>query len=149
MDRRQFLKYAVTTTAIVGASAIGLNYVLSPNRFSSRAKVDNTTGWVDGQALPFGIADAPAVSYGTRLFVFGGYSRTVKDYRNSVLEFDGHVWTLKSPMPIPCWGPAATIHDDNAYVFGGYPNATAQLYRITSDEWTLLVPCLTLSKVKD
>ena len=30
MDRRQFLKYAGATVAIVGASALGLNYVLRP-----------------------------------------------------------------------------------------------------------------------
>ena len=131
MDRRQFLRYAATATA-VGATAIGLNYVLNPNRH------DNTVGWADDQPLPFGVADAPAVSHGSSLLLFGGYRRNIEDSMNAVLEFDGHVWSSKSSMPTPRWGSAATVYADEAYVFGGYPNAVAERYRITRDEWTSL-----------
>lgn len=134
MDRRRFLKCAVASAAVVGVSALGLDYLHSAN------ELRNGAGWTTGDALPFGVADAAAVSYGSRLFVFGGYGRSLGDCRNSVLEFDGDVWSLRSPMPGPCWGPAATVCGGNAYVFGGYPNAIARLYSIANDEWTTLSP---------
>ena len=136
MDRRRFLKYAGSTAALVGASALGLNYYLSNKSWTS--KNEKPLVWTTGQALPFGVADAPAVSSGNGVLVFGGYGSSINDYKSNVLEFDGQVWSSKSSMLVPRWGAAATVYGNDVYVFGGYPNAVAERYEITNDRWTLL-----------
>lgn len=121
---------------MAGASALGMNYYLSDKSWTARN--EKTLVWTTGQALPFGIADAPAVSRGNGFLIFGGYGRSIEDCKNSVLEFDGQVWRAKSSMFVPRWGAAATVYDKDAYVFGGYPNAVAERYEIMNDRWTLL-----------
>ena len=136
MDRRRFLKYAGLAAGVAGASALGLNYYLSNKSLTS--KNEKTLVWTTGQALPFGIADAPVVSTGNGVLVFGGYGSSVNDPLGSVLEFDGQVWKSKSSMHVSRWGAAATVYGNDVYVFGGYPNAVAERYEITDDKWTLL-----------
>ncbi len=107
--------------------------------------------WSVRKPLPFGIADAPAVSYEDKIFVFGGYSRNPKDVMNQVLEYSptGDMWRLRSPMSEPRWGAAAALHSDSVYVFGGRPAskfwpqaATKEVerYDIAEDTWTTLSP---------
>ena len=136
MDRRRFLKYAGSTAALAGASALGLNYYLSNKSWTT--KNEKRLIWTTGQVLPFGVADAPAVSSGNGVLVFGGYGSSINDYKSNVLEFDGQVWSSKSSMLVPRWGAAATVYGNDVYVFGGYPNAVAERYEIMNDRWTLL-----------
>jgi N-acetylneuraminic acid mutarotase len=55
-----------------------------------------------------------------------------------VLEFNGRVWSLRSSMPTPRWGAAATAHNDEVYVFGGIPKSVAECYQIANDKWNSL-----------
>ncbi len=136
ISRRKFIKYGIGAAA---ATALGGSaFYLASRRTGSSQHVERSPVWSIVPALPFGIADAAAASYGNRFFVFGGYGRNVQDAKNSVLEFDGHVWNSKSPMSTPRWGAAATVYNDYVYVFGGYPSSVAERYEIANDKWSSL-----------
>lgn len=100
-------------------------------------KVLNGT-WSIRQPLPFGIADAPAISYGDKILVFGGYGKSPSDVKSQVLEYNqaGDLWQLRSPMSKARWGAAATLCGDTVYVFGGTPTAKlVECYDIVKDIW--------------
>jgi N-acetylneuraminic acid mutarotase len=91
--------------------------------------------------LPFGIADAPAVANGGGIFVFGGYGASPREVRNSVLQYspESDSWSSKSPLPKARWGAAATVYNNNIYVFGGCPNTKAvEVYDLVDDCWSTL-----------
>lgn len=136
ISRRECVKYgiAAATAAALGAAA----YFQSSKPTVSQHTEEAT--WSTCPALPFGIADAPAATYGNSFFLFGGYGRNLQDCKNSVLEFNRYVWSSRSSMLLPRWGAAATVYSDNVYVFGGYPNSIVECYQIESDKWKLLGP---------
>jgi N-acetylneuraminic acid mutarotase len=100
--------------------------------------------WSNRKPLPFGIADAPAVSYRGRILVFGGYGKSPNDVKNHVLEFTPtrDVWSVRSPMREPRWGGAAALYGDYVYVFGGMGTGNlseaVERYDIAGDAWTTL-----------
>lgn len=135
ISRRKLLKCAFgAATAALGVGA----YSLVTRQTLTKLDVDGSSVWGAIQPLPFGIADAPAASHGNSFFIFGGYGTNIQDSKNSVLEFNGYDWIIKSPMPTQRWGAAATVYNDKVYVFGGYPNSVAERYQIANDTWTLL-----------
>ena len=105
--------------------------------------------WCVKEPLPFGIADAPAVSYRDRLFVIGGYGKTPNDIKNKVLEYDAteDKWRLKSPFSERRWGATAALQGGHIYIFGGRRAGKVSLrpfsklveqYDIKDDSWTAL-----------
>lgn len=136
ISRRKFIKCGIGAGA--AAALGGATYFLVSKPTPPDQHTEGFPVWSTDQTLPFGIADAPAASHGNSFFVFGGYGKNLQDYKNSVLEFKGHVWSSKSPMPTPRWGAAATVYDDKVYVFGGYPNSVAECYQIAYDKWNSL-----------
>jgi hypothetical protein len=101
--------------------------------------------------LPVGIADAPAVSYGGKIYVFGGYGKNHNDVKRQVFEYSptSDTWCLRSPMSTPRWGAAAALYGDHVYVFSGRlvsrllwkpVTKSVERYDITGDTWTTLNP---------
>lgn len=141
LDRRRFLKYAGVAAAVMGASALGgAIYFLVSNSTTPSQHTVSSNVWSTCQPLPFGIADGAAVSLSESFLVFGGYGRNLQDYKNTVLEFNGHDWIQKASMPTARWGAAASVYDGNVYVFGGYPNSPAEYYEVADDKWQELGP---------
>jgi N-acetylneuraminic acid mutarotase len=132
-SRRKFL------TCCAGAAAAlalgGAIHSLLSNQHEITSKV-----WRTCPPLPFGIADGPAASSSEGFLVFGGYGSNVQDYKNTVLMFNGHDWIQRTPMPTPRWGAAASVYNNNVYVFGGYPNSAAEHYHVAEDKWQVLGP---------
>ena len=100
--------------------------------------------WRVRRSLPFGLADAPAVSCRGKILVFGGYGTSRNDATNRVLEYvpTSDAWGLRSPMHEPRWGAAAALYDDRVYVFGGIGtrdfSETVERYDLENDTWATL-----------
>jgi len=107
--------------------------------------------WQVKRPLPFGIADAPALSYGNKILIFGGYGTGPRDIRNQVLEYDAKKdwWQSRAAMRQHRWGATAALCGDKAYVFGGMTTVrfrgesvarSAECYDIGYDAWTMMNP---------
>jgi len=124
------------TCGVGAAAALALgSAVLVSTRYMVSSKV-----WRTCPPLPFGVADGAAASIVEGLLVFGGYGSSLEDCRKSVLMFNGHDWIQRSPMPTSRWGAAASVCGGSVYVFGGYPNSSAERYHVADDKWRVLGP---------
>jgi len=99
------------------------------------------TGSITKAALPEIRADLPAIAYDGLVYVFGGYHDSWNIGQAEVFAYDplSDSWTQKTSMSYPRWGAAATVYNDEAYVFGGYYSVEAsfavEAYNFTSDSW--------------
>ena len=102
-----------------------------------------TETWQDSVSLTQTIGQPEAVSFGGKIYLFGGLSEGV--FLNHTLEFDPVIgtWIQKSPMPTARAIVPSVVFEDKIWVIGGY-NGTSlnnvESYDPFADEWTIETP---------
>ena len=102
-----------------------------------------TETWQDSVPLTQTIGQPEAVSFGGKIYLFGGLSGGV--FLNHTLEFDPVIgtWTQKSPMPTARAIIPSVVFEDKIWVIGGYNGISlnnVESYDPLADEWTIETP---------
>lgn len=144
-------------TEAVGAAADGKIYVLggflSPT-ISVLAKLaisdvveeydPAANSWTTKAPLPSGLHHAGAAAAGGKLYVIGGYTRSLLNVWHpvaTVYMYDPakNAWTERSPMPTPRGALAVVEHQGKLYAIGGYDGsnniAALEVYDPATDSW--------------
>ncbi|MDD1679853.1 MAG: hypothetical protein LUO93_11810, partial [Methanomicrobiales archaeon] len=77
--------------------------------------------WSFRAPIPNAVADLASVTYGSSIYVFGGYAggATAPTNYTQVYDATSDTWTQAATFPTKRWGAAAARYADRAYVFGG------------------------------
>ncbi|MBN9047969.1 MAG: hypothetical protein J0H78_00825 [Rhizobiales bacterium] len=154
-------------TDLTGAVVNGRLFVLG-GRDSARPSgamvmFDAATGqWSARKAMPVPVHHAAVVSYGDRIYVFGGFKRPESGIGwqpvDLAWEYDpaGDAWKALKPLPVPRGGAAVAAADGQLYVIGGAAPASGQTtidgkrrhevlarvdaYDLKTDQWTARAP---------
>ena len=124
---------------------------------------DAATGqWSARKAMPVPVHHAAIVSYGDRIYVFGGFKRPESGIGwqpvDLAWEYDpaGDSWKALKPLPAPRGGAAVAVANGQFYVIGGAAPAANQTaiegkrrhdilarvdaYDLKTDQWTARAP---------
>ncbi|MBH0178656.1 MAG: galactose oxidase [Nitrospira sp.] len=108
-----------------------------------------TDRWSSKAPLPIGLHHAGIGVVGGRLYVIGGYSRSMFSVRNpvaTVYAYDPvtNTWTERAPMPTARGALSVTELDGKLYAVGGYDgkgnNAQVEVYDPVLNAWTTRAP---------
>lgn len=154
-------------TDLAGAVINGRLFVLGgrdgPRPSGAVFMFDAATGqWSARKAMPVPVHHAAIVSYGDRIYVFGGFKRPESGIGwqpvDLAWEYDpaGDSWKALKPLPAPRGGAAVAVADGQFYVIGGAAAAAGQTtidgkrrhdilarvdaYDLKSDQWTSRAP---------
>ena len=102
-----------------------------------------TNEWTVGAELPVGRHHIMTVSFGTQLYIFGGYPSGSFDLTNTVYMYDSlaDIWTELANLPHPRAAGEAIVLGDHIYLIGGEaPLANPPLlrYNPADDTWEIL-----------
>lgn len=152
---------------LAGAVINGRLFVLGgrdgPRPSGAMFAFDTATGqWSPRKAMPVPVHHAAIVSYGDRIYVFGGFKRPESGIGwqpvDLVWEYDpvADSWKALKPLPAPRGGAAVAVADGQFYVIGGAAPVSGQstidgrrrhemlarvdAYDLKSDQWTSRAP---------
>ena len=104
-----------------------------------------TDTWTSKASMPTTRSSATAVTYGSKIYLFGGYLGGDDANVTDVVEaYDPstNTWESVTNLPVQIASPAVTVVGDTAYVIGGFSYATGEMvdtvyaYDFVSGEWT-------------
>jgi N-acetylneuraminic acid mutarotase len=77
--------------------------------------------WTELPPLPETREHCAAVASGGKLYIVGGRTHTITEFRPTTLEFDPatQAYTEKTPIPTPRGGLAGAVLEGRLFVFGG------------------------------
>lgn len=107
--------------------------------------------WTELPKLPETREHCSAYAVGNKIYICGGRTHTIPEFRPSTLEFDpvAKTYTPKTPIPTPRGGAAGAVLGGRLFLFGGegadnqagvFPNIEA--YDGATDTWEELPPML-------
>jgi N-acetylneuraminic acid mutarotase len=108
-----------------------------------------TDRWTSKAPLPIGLHHAGIGVAGGRLYVIGGYSRSMFSVRNPVATVYAYdpvtdTWTERAPLPTARGALSVTELDGKLYAVGGYDgkgnNAQVEVYDPIFNAWTARAP---------
>ena len=98
--------------------------------------------WSAGPVTPVALLDAPVVTVGSNMYLFGGVQGGAISAAS--FKFDGTTWTPIAPLPIAVEFPAAVTDGTNCYILGGAltgtgtPQTTLFRYNVALNTYTTL-----------
>ncbi len=96
---------------------------------------------------PVALLDAPVVTVGGNMYLFGGVQGGA--ITAASFKFDGTTWTPIAPLPTAVEFPAAVTDGTNCYILGGAltgtgtPQTTVYRYNVALNTYTTLAPFTT------
>ena len=119
---------------VVGGKGVGDNNVLA----SVECLHLRRRQWSAVADMPQAVFCAPVVTFGNRIFVFGGRDAQGEVLRcTQVLDTTRGSWSTQSDSPAVCNAGAAVTLNDSIYVVGGFGRSCVK-YDPASDCWTRL-----------
>ncbi|MEO5720837.1 MAG: kelch repeat-containing protein [Chthoniobacterales bacterium] len=102
--------------------------------------------WSSAPAVPAPILDAPSVTVGANIYVFGGVSGGAVSA--NAYKFDGSTWTPIASLPVALEFASVVTDGTNVYILGGAdvggtPQNTLYRYNVASNTYTTLAPFTT------
>jgi N-acetylneuraminic acid mutarotase len=101
--------------------------------------LDTALTWNALANAPIGLAEAQSITFGGRLYVFGGYYKTTPDYQpttaSEVFDPSANAWISIAPMPAAETHMGVATDGTYIYVAGGYtfdPKTTYQTFGTTN-----------------
>jgi hypothetical protein len=98
--------------------------------------------WVAAPVAPALLLDAPVVTVGSNMYLFGGVQGGAISAAS--LKFDGTTWTSIAPLPAAVEFPAAVTDGTDIYILGGAltgtgtPQTTLYKYNVALNTYTTL-----------
>ncbi len=100
--------------------------------------------WTSATAAPALLLDAPTVTVGSNMYLFGGIQGGATSAAS--FKFDGTTWTPIAPLPLAVEFAAAVTDGTDIYIMGGAeptvgtPQTTLWRYNVALNTYTVLAP---------
>ncbi|MGG1014211.1 DUF1668 domain-containing protein [Bacillus subtilis] len=115
--------------------------IMSP--FYQVHAAEEEKGWVSQADLPEPRSHAATAVVGDKIYVIGGYGKTLATNTTFVYDSKKNEWSKKSDMPIKLAGSAVAVVKDKIYVMGGNTYRTSHtensskllIYDTKADKW--------------
>ncbi|MEC1544706.1 Kelch repeat-containing protein [Bacillus halotolerans] len=121
--------------------ALILCSIVSP--FYQAHAAEEKKGWVSQADLPEPRSHAATAVVGDKIYVIGGYGKTLATNTTFVYDSKKNEWSKKSDMPLKLAGSAVAVVKDKIYVMGGNTYRTSHtensskllIYDTKADKW--------------
>lgn len=100
-----------------------------------------STLWAaENGTMPWPVADAEAIVYQEKIYIFGGYSDSLNSSVDWIQEYDpfaqaGQQWRIVGQLQVPRSDFVADLHNDTVYILGGETEPTRELV-LEAERWS-------------